>query len=143
MAFHYPTAFLAVLALVAASVMSCAPASPPTAVLPVEVGPPELFDLTAFSRGEKSFRKRGCNACHGFGEYFGKCPDLSGVTARQPPEWIRKWLKDPDGMRQTDEYARELSARYEAVMPDLGLTDREIEDLLIYLSVGGKLRGSR
>jgi len=142
MTFNLPRMFSAVLVLAAALLMSCAPVGPATAIRPAEAGPAEPLDLPAFSRGEKTFRKRGCNACHGFGEYFGKCPDLSGVTERQTPEWIRKWLIDPDGMRQTDGYARELSARYEAVMPTLGLTGREVEDLLVYLSVNGKLPGS-
>ncbi len=97
-----------------------------------------MTDPAAFARGEKHFRKYGCRSCHGFGEYFGKCPDLGGVTKRQTPDWIRKWLKDPDQMRQTDTYARELSARYEAVMPVLGLSDEAIEDLLVYLDANGK-----
>ena len=59
------------------------------------------------------------------------------MTTRDSPEWIRDWLTDPEKLRQTDSYARDLSARFEAVMPNLGLKDSEIDDLLVYLKAEG------
>ncbi len=128
--------------LAAGTVFGCASAGKPDSSQPVQAAVAAVeIDPLAFSRGEKVFRKRGCNACHGIGEYFGKCPDLAGVMERRQPGWLRSWLKDPGQMRQTDSYARELSDRYEAVMPATGITDSEIDDLLVYLRVNGKIPG--
>ncbi len=127
--------------IVALALSACAPRSVATAdkspapFASAEPVPANVPD--SFRRGEKLFRKYGCRACHGFGEFFGKCPDLAGVTVRDSPQWIRDWLSDPEKMRQTDQYARDLSARFETVMPNLGLKASEIDDLLVYLKAEG------
>ncbi|MEW6775066.1 MAG: cytochrome c [Bdellovibrionota bacterium] len=92
----------------------------------------------AFARGAKLFRKKTCNGCHAFGEFFGKCPDLKDVTQRHDAGWLRRWLKNPDEMRKTDPVAAKLSEEYAETMPVLDLTDEQIEDLLVYLLREGK-----
>ncbi|MCW5830557.1 MAG: cytochrome c [Deltaproteobacteria bacterium] len=111
------------------------PADPVTADLPT--------DPESLRRGERLFKRHACNGCHGFGEYFGKCPDLKGVTSRRTPGWLREWLRDPEQMRQADSDARQLSEQYEAVMPFLGLSENDISDLMGYLATDGNRPESR
>ncbi len=136
-----PLAVVILCLLTALSMWGCAPGSVTTvekaSVSTAEAVSPPANVPEPFQRGEKLFRKHGCRGCHGFGEFFGKCPDLAGVTKRDSPKWLRDWLSDPEKMRETDNYARDLSARYEAVMPNLGLKDSEIDDLLFYLNAEG------
>lgn len=107
--------------------------SPKTSSQPLPEVTPE-----SFKKGALLFRKKQCRGCHAFGEFFGKCPDLAGVTKRREPQWLRRWLTDPDKMRETDPVAQELSEKYPEVMPYLGLEPEEIEALLVYLQQEGK-----
>lgn len=92
----------------------------------------------SFSKGEKLFRRKQCRGCHGIGEFFGKCPDLAGVTERRTAAWLRTWLTDPDEMRKSDPIAKRISEEYSEVMPYLGLDPEEIEALLVYLRREGR-----
>jgi len=61
------------------------------------------------ARGKELF-ERLCTHCHTttHEEKFG--PGLADVTKRVPPEKLDRWLADPVGMAQTDEYFRKLRA---------------------------------
>lgn len=83
--------------------------------------------------GEAIFRQR-CAACHvPGGRSVG--PDLRGAVGRRDRAWLRRWLKEPDRvLAARDPLALELLARHGGVpMPNLGLTDREVDALLQYL----------
>lgn len=72
--------------------------------------------------GKKVWHKYNCIDCHtilGNGAYFG--PDLTKVTDRKPDDYLRKWLRDPAKVMPT------------TAMPKFGYSDREIEDLLVFL----------
>ncbi len=73
--------------------------------------------------------------CHTIGQGTLVGPDLKNVTARRDPAWLRRWILEPDTMLvQHDPIATELLHRYNNVqMPNLGLTEAQVADLIAYL----------
>lgn len=95
-------------------------------------------------KGKAIFESKGCVACHGFdGTDKPTGPDLKNVTARRDAAWLAKWLKAPDQMLKTDPIAQELLAKFKTPMPNLGLTDQEVTDVIDYMKwmsqYGGQL----
>lgn len=76
-----------------------------------------------------------CAACHtiGGGPLVG--PDLEGVTTRRDPAWLARWIAEPDAMlAEGDPIAVEMLAEFNDVpMPNLALTDAEVQALVAYL----------
>ena len=73
--------------------------------------------------GKKIWETRNCIGCHtllGEGAYF--APELGNVYQRRGPEFIKAWIKaqptDAPGRRQ---------------MPQFGLTDAQLDDLVEFL----------
>lgn len=87
------------------------------------------------SAGAQIFQQK-CASCHtiGGGPLVG--PDLQGVTQRRDLEWLKSFIAEPDKLIASgDPIALELLAEFNNIaMPNLGLTDQEVEDLLVYLS---------
>lgn len=84
-------------------------------------------------KGETVFKEKGCTACHTIGGGKLSGPDLAGVTERREEEWLRQWIKAPDKMVMTDPIAKELLMEYFVPMPNQGLTDEEVSEVIIYL----------
>ncbi len=93
------------------------------------------------STGEEIFRTR-CAACHTLGGADSVAaglreigPDLIGVTRKRDPQWLQRWLREPDKMlAESDPIATELYQQYNQVaMPNLRLGDEAIAALLGYL----------
>jgi len=86
-------------------------------------------------RGEYLFKTR-CTSCHsiGGGDMLG--PDLRGVAAARPRDWLKRWLKEPDKMlAEGDPVATQLRARYRNMaMPNLGFGDLEADAIIDYLA---------
>ena len=82
--------------------------------------------------GQNVFKAKGCIACHTIGKGKLSGPDLLGVTQRREEEWLKKWLKNPDTMVFSDPIAKEMLQEYMVPMPNQGLSDEEIEQLIIY-----------
>ncbi len=62
-------------------------------------------------------------------------PDLAGVLERRERAWLVRWLKEPDVMLRTDSTAKAMLAEFNNLpMPNLSLTDAEIEALLHYIA---------
>lgn len=83
-----------------------------------------------------------CASCHtvGRGDRIG--PDLAGLLQRRDREWIERYLAAPERVRGAqDPVAADLSRRFGAVrMPNLGLSEGDIADILSFLanaSAGG------
>jgi protein SCO1 len=91
------------------------------------------YDLSAHP-GEAIFL-RACASCHtiGLGERF--APDLAAVTLRRDPEWLRRFIMDPDLMLASgDPTAALLNRDYpDVMMPNLGLGPQDADDLVSYL----------
>lgn len=89
--------------------------------------------------GKTHFQQKGCVACHNFGGGDGATgPDLKGVTERREKDWIKKWLKDPAGMLKTDPIAKELAKKWPAPMPNLPLSEQEIDEIIAYFEFQDK-----
>jgi protein SCO1/2 len=94
----------------------------------------EAEKIPKMSRGEDLFRSR-CDSCHSLEATDGLGPGLQGVTQRRDRAWLTRWLKMPDRMlEEKDPVATELFNRYQKLsMPNLRLTDAEIEALINYM----------
>ncbi len=89
-------------------------------------------DQAEVEKGKKLFQERGCAACHSIGKGKIAGPDLLGVTQRREEEWLKKWLKSPDTMILSDPIAKEMLSEYMVPMPNLALTDDEIDAFIDY-----------
>ena len=95
-------------------------------------------------KGKEIFTKR-CASCHtvGGGKLVG--PDLQGVTARRDLDWLKKFIQKPSALiEEKDPTALALLKEYGAPMPDLGLSDEEVEHLIAFLrtaETGGAGKG--
>jgi len=85
------------------------------------------------AKGKELFQSKGCVACHTIGGGKLTGPDLKGVTERRQEEWLKQWIKSPDTMVFSDPIAKELLAEYMVPMPNQGLTDQEVIEMIIYL----------
>jgi mono/diheme cytochrome c family protein len=89
------------------------------------------------SPGQQVFQKN-CTGCHtiGGGKLVG--PDLQGVTQRQDPAWLQKFISDPAGMIASgDPTATQLQAQYGLTMPTLGLSAADVQAVIAYLTNPG------
>lgn len=84
--------------------------------------------------GQAIFQEK-CAACHTIGGGKRVGPDLQGVTARRDRAWLMRWIKAPDLMLAAgDPIATQLLKEYNNVpMPNLRLTDPQVEALIAYL----------
>jgi len=105
-----------------------------------------LAESTSVAQGAIVFEKKGCPACHNIaksgeephrrpgGKQSG--PDLAGVTERRDRGWLRRWLNDPDAMLASDPTAKAMLREAKHLkMPNMKLSDSEIEALINYLAV--------
>ncbi len=110
-----------------------------------------LFSSLSPSYGQGDPQKGGeifkakCASCHtvGGGKLMG--PDLQGVTEKRDPQWLRQFIKAPSVLiAEKDPTAMALLEEYGAPMPDLGLTDEEVEHVIAFLEAaqaGGTGKG--
>ncbi len=80
---------------------------------------------------------KACSSCHTIGQGDHVGPDLQGVTSRRDRAWLSQFLQAPNVMRaKKDPIAVGLSAKFPGVvMPNLGLSEADVGDLLAYLDV--------
>jgi mono/diheme cytochrome c family protein len=97
----------------------------------------EIPELRTLTQGESLFRTR-CSACHNIGQGDGlkrTGPNLLEVTERREPEWLRRWIQQPDVMiQEEDPIALSLFMAYkQAPMPNLQLNDHEVSSVIEYM----------
>ncbi|HEX2828034.1 MAG TPA: cytochrome c [Burkholderiales bacterium] len=77
--------------------------------------------------GKTVWHKYNCTNCHtllGEGAYY--APDLTKIAAQRGREYLRAFIKDPAAFYDEQKYRR--------VMPKQGLSDREIDDVITFLT---------
>lgn len=93
------------------------------------------MDAALAKKGKSTFANKGCVTCHSIGQGVRAGPDLIGVTDRRDLTWLKNWLKDPATMLQNDSIAMAMLAAAKGVkMPNVKLTDQEIDALLHYMA---------
>jgi mono/diheme cytochrome c family protein len=84
--------------------------------------------------GKQIFQEK-CTACHTVGNGPLVGPDLKGVTARRPREWLEQWIAAPDVMlAKKDPVAIDLLHQFHDVpMANLGLSASDVTAVLAFL----------
>ena len=103
------------------------------------MGNHEADRVPAQSSGEALFRSN-CEVCHSIGKEDGLGPGLQGVTKMRDRAWLTRWIKTPDKvLADKDPIAVDLYNRYKKIlMPNLRLSDSEVEELIIYMDASSK-----
>ncbi|MDO8991276.1 MAG: SCO family protein [Sideroxyarcus sp.] len=94
----------------------------------------DVSQVIKLDPGEDLFFRR-CLSCHTVGAGDALGPDLLNVVANRDRTWLHNWLKNPDQMLAAkDPIATALFEKFKGViMPNLRLTDGEVETLLGYI----------
>jgi mono/diheme cytochrome c family protein len=83
--------------------------------------------------GETIFRNK-CSRCHTIGGGDKKGPDLLGITELQDQQSLIDFIDNPRKVIASgDENANALVQKYNAIMPDVGLTQDQILAVLSYI----------
>lgn len=87
--------------------------------------------------GQGIFEQK-CISCHSIGGGKVVGPDLEGVLDRRDRDWVASFISAPDQMlADGDPIATEMLAEFNGIpMPNLGLTESEVEALLIFFDGG-------
>jgi cytochrome c2 len=86
-----------------------------------------------------------CSACHTIGKGKLVGPDLKGITNVQSHEWLEKWISSPSTViKSGDPTAANLVKQYPMQMPDLGLSQSDVDAVIAYIAQqsGGAAAGS-
>lgn len=76
-----------------------------------------------------------CAACHTIGKGKSVGPDLKGVTTKENPAWLAKWVASPSALiKAGDPTATKLVKQYPLQMPDLGLSSSDVTAVLAYIA---------
>lgn len=77
-----------------------------------------------------------CSACHTIGGGRDVGPDLTGVTSRQNPEWLVRWIKEPDKvLAEGDSHALQLKQEHgDFPMPNYGLSEEQAKSLIAFIA---------
>lgn len=117
----------------AKSAGSTPPAKPTTS--PVSEKRPVVPTTSSPEKGPALYQNI-CSACHtiGGGKKIG--PDLKGVTSRQEPNWLVRWIQEPDKvLAEGDSHATQLMQKHDNFpMPNYGISEAQAKDILAFIA---------
>ena len=95
---------------------------------------PTVANAADADAGKQIFQEK-CTACHTLGSGPLVGPDLQGVTARRPREWLEQWIAAPDAvLAKKDPYATNLLHQFHDLpMPNQGLSPSDVSAILAFL----------
>lgn len=94
---------------------------------------PYSYAESSVDLGKTTFEAK-CTACHMLDEGRLIGPGLKDVTQRREREWLAGFIKDPARyFAEKDPIATELLSEYMVPMANMGLSDDEVESVLLYL----------
>ncbi len=94
---------------------------------------PAFSSASPAGNGEEIFNAK-CSPCHTIGGGRKVGPDLQGVTADHPKDWLFSFISDPDKMfNANDPMAIGLLKEYQMKMPNLGLSAKDVNAVISYL----------
>ena len=109
--------------------------SPAAAGAPAATSGPSAAQAAGDPAQGKVIFDQKCTSCHtiGGGKLVG--PDLKGVTQLRPHNWLVQWITAPDKMIASgDPTATQLLKQYTIPMPNLGLSQTDVENVLAYIA---------
>jgi mono/diheme cytochrome c family protein len=78
-----------------------------------------------------------CAACHTIGGGVLVGPDLEGVTERRVESWLKVQIQSPSvHQEQNDPISVSNREEFGLAMPDLGLTEQQVDAVIAYLGTG-------
>ena len=91
--------------------------------------------LSLPSQGQDIYQ-RICSACHTIGGGKKVGPDLTGATSRRDPEWLVRWIQEPDKMlAEGDSHAMQLKQEHgDFPMPNYGLSEEQAKGLITFIA---------
>jgi protein SCO1/2 len=89
--------------------------------------------------GDHLFRTR-CASCHAIGGGDGLGPDLLMVSSRRSPEWLARFIREPDKMlAEKDPIATPQMAKFRNLaMPNLKLSQKDVAHLIAFIDEESK-----
>ena len=89
---------------------------------------------SSIDKGKAIFETK-CSPCHTVGGGKRVGPDLKGVTDLRPEKWLVNFISNPEKMFQSgDPVAKSLLNEFAGIkMPNLGLSQEEVSDVLSYI----------
>ena len=87
----------------------------------------------AAKRGEAAFKEGGCGGCHVVGK-VSSGPDLVGVLQRHEngEKWVAEFIKNPKS-KYNEDYVKSMINYFNLRMPNQGMSDAQIKDIIEYL----------
>lgn len=84
-----------------------------------------------------------CASCHSIGGGDGAGPDLKGIGAKRPADWLVQIITDPGKLTASKDPAQaELVKKYGMEMPNLGVSRPDAEKLVAFLGGGPPAPGA-
>ncbi|HBG04356.1 MAG: cytochrome C [Geobacteraceae bacterium GWC2_58_44] len=78
-----------------------------------------------------------CAGCHTIGGGDGGGPDLKGITAKRPAEWLVRVIAEPDKLTaEKDPVQLELVKKYGMEMPNVGVSRDDARKIVAFLQGG-------
>ena len=86
--------------------------------------------------GKELFEKQ-CTSCHTVGGGDGAGPDLKGVAAKHPADWLVRVITEPDKLAADKDPAQlELVKKFGMEMPNLGISRDDAQKIVAFLGGG-------
>ncbi len=87
----------------------------------------------AEKRGHEAYLEGGCTGCHVIGK-VSSGPDLVGVLGRHEngEKWVKEFILDPES-KYKDPYVESMINYFNLRMPNQGMSEKQVDDIIEYL----------